>query len=96
MQFVIQQLPTQVLNTHDREQARRETVDTISQRHARNTLVFVLKSAKWFKKVCWNGRGDSDSAGDSATRQSVMGYHCDVQDVTLCNRNLKQTAISLS
>ena len=27
------------------------------------------------------GRGDSDSAGDSATRQSVTGYHCDVQNV---------------
>ena len=37
----IQQLSTQVLNTHDREQARSETVDTISQRHA-TTLAFVL------------------------------------------------------
>ena len=95
MQFAIQQLSTQVLTTHDREQARSETVDTISQRHA-TTLVFVLNRAKWFKKVCWNGRGDSDSAGDSARRQSVTGYHCDVQNVTLCNRSLKQTAISLS
>ena len=42
------------------------------------------------------GRGDSDSAGDSATRQSVTGYHCDVQNVMTCNRSLKQTAISLS
>ena len=42
------------------------------------------------------GRGDSDSAGDSARRQSVTGYQCDVQNVTLCNRSLKQTAISLS
>ena len=42
------------------------------------------------------GRSDSDRAGDSATRQSVTGYHCDVQKVTLCNRSLKQTAISLS
>ena len=42
------------------------------------------------------GHGDSDWAGDSATRQSVTGYHCDVQNVTLCNRSLKQTAISLS
>ena len=33
-QFPIQQLSTQVLNPHDREQARSETVDTISQRHA--------------------------------------------------------------
>ena len=42
------------------------------------------------------GRGDSDWAGGSATRQSVTGYHCDVQNVTMCNRSLKQTAISLS
>ena len=42
------------------------------------------------------GRSDSDRASDSTTRQSVMGYHCDVQNVTMCNRSLKQTAISLS
>ena len=42
------------------------------------------------------GRSDSDGAGDSATRQSVTGYHCDVQNVTMCNGILKQTAFSLS
>ena len=42
------------------------------------------------------GRSDSDWAADSATRQRVTGYHCDVQNVTMCNRSLKQTAISLS
>ena len=42
------------------------------------------------------GRSDSDRASDSATRQSVTGYHCNVQNVTMCNRILKQTAISLS
>ena len=42
------------------------------------------------------GRSDSDSAGDSATRQSVTGYHSDLQNVTMCNRCLKQRAISLS
>ena len=42
------------------------------------------------------GRSDSDSAGDSATRPSVTGYHCDVQNVTMCNRSLNRTAISLS
>ena len=42
------------------------------------------------------GRGDSDWAGDSATRQSVTGYHCDAQNVPMCNRSLKQTALSLS
>ena len=82
---------------HDREQARSETVDTISQRHATH-LFFVLNRAKWFQQVCWKlvGRSDSDWAGDSPTRQSVTGYHCDVQNVTMCNRSLKQTAISFS
>ena len=42
------------------------------------------------------GRSDSDWAGDSPTRQSVTGYPCDVQNVTMCSRSLKQTAISLS
>ena len=42
------------------------------------------------------GRSDPDWAGDSATRQSVTEYHCDVQNVTMCNRSLKQTATSLS
>ena len=52
MQFAIQQLSTQP-QPHDRVQARSETVDTISQRHATH-LSFVLNRAKWFKQVCWN------------------------------------------
>ena len=43
-----------------------------------------------------DGRSDSDWAGDSATRQSVTGYHCSVQGVMMCNRGLQQTSISLS
>ena len=42
------------------------------------------------------GRSHSDWAGDSATRRSVTGCHCNVQNMTMCNRSLKQTAISLS
>ena len=42
------------------------------------------------------GRSDQDWAGVSATRQSVTGYHCNVQGSTMCNGSLKQTAISLS
>ena len=42
------------------------------------------------------GRSDSHWAGDSATRQSVTEYRCGAQNVTMCNRSLKQTAISLS
>ena len=38
---------------------------------------------------------DSDWTGE-LLRQCVKGYHCDAQNVTMCNRSLKQTAISLS
>ena len=41
------------------------------------------------------GRSDSDWPGDSMTRQSVTGYHCDVQGVMMCSRSLKQTAVGL-
>ena len=41
-------------------------------------------------------RSNSEWAGDSATRQSVTGYHCGVQNVTMSNRSLKQTSVSLS
>ena len=80
-----------------REQARSETVDTMSQRHA--TLLSSSSLARnGSKKVLLElvGRSDSDWAGDSATRQSFTGYHFDVQNVTMYNRSLKQTAISLS
>ena len=42
------------------------------------------------------GRSDSDWVDDSMTRQSVTGYHCDVQGLTMCHRSLKQTATSLN
>ena len=58
----------------------------------------MLNRAGLFKKGFLEivGRSDSDWAGDSATRQCVTGYHCDVQNVTMRNRSLRQTAISLS
>ena len=60
--------------------------------------MFVLNRAKWFRTGLLElvGRSDSDWADDSATRQSVTGYQCDVQNVTMCNQSLKQSAISLS
>ena len=96
MQFAIQQLSTQVLNP------------TTESKRAEKQLIRYLKGTQ---HTCLRlepremvqtgllelvGRGDSDWAGDSATRQSVTGYHCDVQNVTMYNRNLKQTAVSLS
>ena len=85
MQFAIRQLSTQVFNPTTEKQARSETVDTISQRHA-NTLVFVLDPRGMVQKEFLElvGRSDSEWAGDSATRQNVTGYHCDVQSVTMC------------
>ena len=58
----------------------------------------MLNRAGLFKKGFLEivGRSHSDWAGDSATRQCVTGYHCDVQNVTMRNRSLRQTAISLS
>ena len=63
----------------------------------RNTLVFVCDREQIVQKGLLGivGRSNSDWAGDTATRQSVTGYHCNVQNVTMCNRSLKQT-ISLS
>ena len=96
MQFAIQQLSTQVLNT------------TTESKRAVKQLIRYLKGTQ---HTCLRleprevvptgllelvGRSDSDWADDSATRQSVTGYHCDVQNVTMCNRSLKQTAIGLS
>ena len=96
MQFAIQQLSTQVLNS------------TTESKCAVKQLIRYLKGTQ---HTCPRlepremvrtgllelvGRSDSDWIGDSATRQSVTGCHCDVQNVTMCNRSLKQTAISLS
>ena len=82
---------------HNGEQARSETFDTISQKHAQHNCLRL--EPHMTVQIGMNelvGRSDSDWAGDSATRQSVTGYHCNFQEVMLCNRSLKQTAISLS
>ena len=94
--FAIQQLSTQVLNP-----------TTESKRAVKQ----LIRSLKGTQHTCLRlepremvhtgllelvGRSDSDWAGDSATRQSVTGYLCNVQNVTMCNRSLKHTAISLS
>ena len=96
MQFAIQQLSTQVLNTTT------ESKLTVKQlmRYLKGTQHTCLRLEP--REMVQTGllelvgRSDSDWAGDSGTRQSVTGYHCDVQNVTMCNRGLKQTAISLS
>ena len=93
MQFAIQQLSTKVLNpTTESKRAVKQltrylkgTQHTCLRLEPRETVQTDLLEIV--------GRSDSDWAGDSATRQSVAGY---VQNVTMCNRSLKQTAISLS
>ena len=96
MQFAIQQLSTQVLN------ATTESKRAVKQlmRYLKGTQHTCLRLEPREMVQTGSlevvGRSDSDWPGDSATRQSVTGYHCGVQNVTMCNRSLKQTAISLS
>ena len=96
MQFAIQQLSTQVLKpTTESKRAVKKL-----KRYLKGTqhTCLRLEPRRLVQKGLLElvGRSDSDWAGDSATRQSVSGYHCDVPGVTMCNRSLKQTAISLS
>ena len=96
MQFAIQQLSTQVLNpTTESKRALKQLI-----RYLKGTqhTCLRLEPRGMVQKGLLElvGRSDSDWAGDPASRQSVTGYHCNVQGVTMCNRSLKQTAISLS
>ena len=96
MQFAIQQLSTQVLNpTTESKRAVKQLI-----RYLNGTQHTCLRLEP--REVVQTslpelvGRSDSDWVDDSATRQSVTGYHRDVLNETMCNRSLKQTAISLS
>ena len=96
MQFAIQQLSTQVLNPTT--ESKRAVKQLIRYLKGTQHTCLRLEPREMVQTGLLElvGRSDSDWAGDSATRQSVTGYHCDVQNVTMCNRSLKQTAISLS
>ena len=79
--------------SHNRKQTRSENnCFDISKVHT--TLVFVSNHTCRFKME-WLNWLVAVRAGDSSTRQSATGYHCNVQGVTVCNTCLKQTAISL-
>ena len=90
IQFAIQQLSTEVLNPTT------ESKRTVKQliRYLKDTqqTCLRLEPREMVRKGLLElvGRSGSDWAGGSATRQSVTGYHCDVQNVTMCNRSLKQ------
>ena len=95
MQFAIQHLSTEVLNpTTESKRAVKQLLRYLKGTH--NTCLrlepHVTVQKGVFELV---GRCDSDWAGDSATRQSVTGYPCNAQGVTMCTRSLKPTAISL-
>ena len=96
MQFAIQQLATQVLNPTT--ESKRAVKQLIRYLKGTQHTCLCLEPREMVQTGLLElvGRSDSDWAGDSATRQSVTGYHCDAQNVTVCNRSLKQTAISLS
>ena len=95
MQFAIQQLSTRVLNpTTESKRAVKQSIRCLkgTQHTGLRLEPRQMVQTGLLELV---GRSDSDWAGDSATRQSVTGYHRNVQNVTMCNRSLKQTAISL-
>ena len=96
MQFAIQQLSTQVLNpTTESNRAVKQLRGYLKGTHNRCLrLEPHMTVQKGLLELV--GRSDADWAGDSAARQSVTGYHCNVQGVTMCNRSVKNTAISLS
>ena len=96
MQFAIRQLSTQVLNPTT--ECKRAVKQLIRYLKGTQHTCLRLEPREMVQTGLLElvGRSDSDWAGDSATRQSVTGYYCDVQSVTMCNRSLKQTAISLS
>ena len=95
-QFAIQQLSTQVLNPTTK--SKRAVKKLIRYLKGTQHTCLRLEPREMVQTSLLElvSRSDSDWAGNSAKRQSVTGYHCDVQNVTMCNRSLKQTAISLS
>ena len=96
MQFATRQLSTQVLNPTT--ESKRAVKQLIRYLQGTQHTCLRLEPRGMVHKCLLElvGRSDSDWAGDSATHQSVTGYHCNVQGVTMCNRSLKQTAVSLS
>ena len=97
MQFAIQQLSTHVLNpTTESKRAVKQLIRYL-QGTQHTCLRFEPRGIVQKGLLELVGRSDSDWASDSATRQSGgKGFHCDVQNVTMCNRSLKQAAIRLS
>ena len=92
----IQQLSTQVLNPTT--ESKRAGKQLIRYLNGTQHTCLRLEPREMVQTGLLElvGLCDSDWAGDSATRQSVTEHHCDVQNVTMCNRSLKRTAISLS
>ena len=85
MQFAIQQLSTHVINP--KTESKRSVKELIRLLKDTQHTCFRLEPCGMVQKGLLElvGRGDSDWADDSASRQSVAGYHCNVQNVTMCN-----------
>ena len=79
MQFVIQQLITRVLNYAT--ESKRAMKQLIRCLKGTQHTCLRLEPRGMVQKGLLElvGRGDSDWAGDSASRRRVTGYHCDVQ-----------------
>ena len=88
VQFAIQQLSTQVLKPTT--ESKRAVKHLIRCLKGTQHTCLRLEPRGIVQKglLALVGRSDSD--------QALTGYHCSVQGVTMCNRSLKQTAISLS
>ena len=81
MQFAIQQLSTQVLNpTTESKRAVKQSIRFLKGTQ-HTCLCLEPREMVQTSLLELVGRSDSDWDGDAATRQSVTGYHCDVQNV---------------
>ena len=101
-------LTDQTCNLPSNNYPHKSSIPRQRAKHAVNLLIRYLKGTQHTclrfepREMVQKGllelvvRSDLYWAGDSATRQSVTGYHFDVQNATMCNRSLTQTAISLS
>ena len=85
IELAIQQVTTQVLNpTTENKRAVKQLIRYL--KGTQHTCLRLEPRGMVHKGLLeLVGCCDSDWAGDSATRQSVTGYHCDVQNVTSCN-----------
>ena len=92
----------QARQEHSQQQARAEQANCRQEKNIANCRqeksIAICRQEK-NKEVCEKPKADheeSEKHTEELHTQSVEGYNCDAQDVTMCTPSLKQTAISLS